>query len=457
MNKNYELMQYFFDMLKEFIISNPDYEINSNFVYSNLIRFNIRKDQHPDVDISNYFNYFKAIYSNNSSIETFQPQKNKYFLWFMNGKLKGNEIKLYIPMDYNHIEEGGKQLFDFIASTGIEHQSKIASIIRNDDVVIRVNSLEDANKILDFISNNKYIQEGLIKTNPFIPNFNGVGMVMDNNFSFNRETSQIISDFVEKLKKEDRLDLINVDQFNQYITSIIPTINALDKRDIYNLLSKTTSKNFNIKDFYDYANDKLLDKYTENRERIIDPEYYLELAIVTTEKKYPGNSKEAIYQYLSSNPNYFSNDNRVRESLKKHLKPGDLIPIMRNKLIKNSIPIPNSDRELIENYFNVCRGYKEKFEIIKNAYLCTLSKYNSDQARVAFENLYLNNEIKYFTNDNNFRSLLSQQVIISDVKKIVLSNIDINNIDIDDIDEIFNRFKETIIYDKTKSNTLGDY
>ena len=47
-----------------------------------------------------------------------------------------NAIKLYIPMDFEHIKEGANQLFDFICDINVEHQSKIAASIRNDNKLI---------------------------------------------------------------------------------------------------------------------------------------------------------------------------------------------------------------------------------------------------------------------------------------------------------------------------------
>ena len=170
-NENYELMKYFLDMIKDFAFSNPKYEITEKFVYSQLIGFNVRQDQMPFKNIRDeYFENWIYRYKNNIGIDVNYRNQSNYFLWFISGQIKGNEIKLYIPMDQVHIKEGANQLFDFISSTNIEHQSKIASIIRNDNVVLRVNSLEDAKTIIDFVNSNHYIREGMIKVNPFLPN-----------------------------------------------------------------------------------------------------------------------------------------------------------------------------------------------------------------------------------------------------------------------------------------------
>ena len=51
------LQQYFLDYIKEFAISNPNRIIDSDFVYSILEVFNIRKDQSPKMDISYMYSH----------------------------------------------------------------------------------------------------------------------------------------------------------------------------------------------------------------------------------------------------------------------------------------------------------------------------------------------------------------------------------------------------------------
>lgn len=438
---NYDLIQYFINMIGEFAISNPDKDIDKNFIYSQLMGFNIKNEQLPYYSISHEFENWKARYNNNPNINAFEVDKRP-FLWFTNGKMRGNEVKLYIPMDYNHIKEGANQLFDFLINSGIEHQSKIADKIRNDNLVVRVNSLEDAEKIIKFVKNNDYIQEGLIKTNPFLTNFNGVGLAMDNNYSYNSTICQILSNFINYLKKYNRFDLLTVDNLNQYIKNSIPNIQDLDLKDIYTLLSKTTDKNFKLQDFINHADNKLIDSYAKDRKRITDPKYYLEEAIKITKKTHPKNCEIAILEYLKGNSNYFTNTNRVRDGLIKYVHPGDLINIMRTKLSENNINIPNSDKELINTYINLVLSdvYKKQFNIICSAYNNTEIAYDQNQAVAAIRDLIVNNSVKYFTNRFNDRTNLNNFVVGHDVKRILLSQIDIQNLDIENTEEIINRF-----------------
>ncbi len=452
---NYELIQSFLDMLKEYAISNPNQEISQKFVYSNLMGFNVKQEHMPYCKIDEHFTGWESRYMYDNRINTFKIPK-RAFLWFTNGKIYGNEIKLYIPLDYNHIKEGANQLFDFIASTGIEHESKISDKIRNDDLVVRVNNLKDAETIIDYINSNQYIKEGLMKTNPFLPNWNGVGITMDNNYSYNSTVSELISNFIETLKRYNRLDLLTVEELNKFVISSVPSIEDPDLKDIYSLISKTTTQEFNLNEFISHANNKLVDKYTSKRQRIVDPAYYLEFAISQTEKYYPGNSATAIKEYLKLNPMYFTNKERAREGLLKYVRPGLLINLMRTKLIENNVSVPSTDEELINEYLNLIinkqNNYQEQYNIIKTAFANTASVYNINQAIGAIKDLYFNNGVQCFTNRFNDRTNLKEKVINHDARKIILSNIDISGLDLNDTNEVLSRIVNAMltVYNKIK-------
>lgn len=460
MLNNYELQQYFLDMIKEFLVSNPDKNLDYNFIYSQLMCFNIRNSQGPYQNIEPYFQEWANHFENNSNIKVFQVPDRKCFLWFSNGKMKGNEVKLYIPLDKDHIKQGGKQLFDYISSTNIEHQSKIANKIRNDNIVVRVNNMEDAKKVIDYVSQNSYLMEGMTRINPFLPSCNGIGITMDNSYSYNSTLCKIISNFLNQLKQYNRLDMFTVAELNKYIKANISNIEDPDLRDIYSLISKTTDRSFQLQDFLEHANNKLIDKYTADRERITSPKFYFEQAIKVTDIVHPQNTKEAILQYLKGYPNYFTNQEKAREGLLKYVQPGDVIGLMRLKLSENNIPIPHSDNELVDEYLKILltkelNNENDKFfEILKNAYINTLNVYNEEQARVALQNLLLSGQTNYFTNRFGDRTRIKQQMGKVDIRKTILSNINLENLDINDISEIVNRFEQSVNgLEKSSQNT----
>ena len=445
MNRNQVLQQQFLNYIKELSMYNPSKMITSSFVYSNLIRFNINN---PGMNVECYYDNWKKRYQNNTNINVVQTN-NTSFLYFKNGRLSRNEIKLYIPLKFDYLEQGANQIFDFISNQGIEHQSKIAVIIRNDNLVVRVNSLEDAQKIVNFVSSNLYLMNGLANINPFLPNWNGIGVAMDNNESYNSVISEVISEYLYELKKNNNLENFTVEGLNNFVRSKINITQDLDRRDIYSLISKTTDSNFKMQDFFNHANNKLIDKYDTHRKRITDPKFYLEEAIRITEKYYPNNSKRAILEYLKGNSQLFTRKENVRFGLEKYVSPGNLINIMRSKLRENNVSIPNNDSKLVDEYLKIILEkqknalFIETFEIIKNAYFNTLNKYDINQARCALNDLILYKNINKFTNDFKDRNKL-KTILDVDIKRVILNNINIQNLNVNDIKQIVYRFEDSI-------------
>ena len=450
---NYDLQQYFLNMVKDFSISNPGRPIDRMFVYSLLEQFNIRDDQYPLLDISENFEYWQNRYENVRGINVFEYQ-NRPFLWFESGRIEGNEIKLYVPLDPSHLKYGVDQLFDFITNEKIVHQSKVAKVIRTDNVVIRVTTLEDADKILKFVANNQYLQEGLLKVNPFLPNYNGIGATMDNFTTYNGTVAQIISDYLNYCKANNNMEQFNIEGLNNYIKNCIPDIEDLDVKDIYSLLSKVTTPTFKFQDFAEHARYKIPDKY-DDEYRITDPTFYFEQAVRVTNRTNPQNTKLAILEYLKNNPNYFSAENKAKSGLIKYVKPGDVINIMRSKLSEKGIEIPRTDNELIDQYLQVLLNLNainnvDIYEIVKNAYLATEKKYGERQAHVAVLQLLNEGETKYFTNDGKVRDAV-KRILNFNIKKEILKRINIENLDINNNSEIVTRF-ENIIKPQTYSN-----
>lgn len=446
---NRELQQKFLDEIKQFVVSNPNSDaINTKFIYSRLMFFGVTLEQGTNMSLKQFNYEWQKIYEQNNNINVFRSG-NRNFIYFSNGNLKGNEIKMYIPLDYGHIKEGAKQLFDFISSSNITHQSKISDILRNDNLVVRVNSLEDAEKIVNFINNNSYLKEGLIKVNPFLANHSGVGFAMDNNESYNYTLCEIINNYINYLKSINRLDLLTVENLNIYINKLIPLVVDPDLKDIYTLISKTTNPNFQFNDFLEHLNNKLSDDYDHSRQRITNPNHYFEKAIKVTENYHPGNSKVAILKYLKGDPMYFTNKERSRDGLVKYVHPGDIISIMREKVRNSGMQIPNSDEMLIQNYLNIMLNVKrelsnDEFNIIKDAYINTSKAYNIEQAREAMRRMLTNGNLNCFTNSYGDRTKLSNLILHQDIRKIILNNINLENLDMNNIDDIVYRFENSI-------------
>ena len=171
--------------MKDFEIENEDKELTSNFIYYNLVCFNISPSQCPNKSTKEFFRKWQERYSSRD-MQILELPVTKKFLNFSSGVTRGNEIKLYI--------------------------------------LIRVNTLEDAKTIIDFVDGNDYIKEGLIKVNPFIPNFKGIGITMDNCYAYNFVVAELIGEYIKKEKLENKLDEVSIENFNLFVKNKIENL-----------------------------------------------------------------------------------------------------------------------------------------------------------------------------------------------------------------------------------------
>ena len=373
---NYELMENFLKTVKQFALDNPNKNLSPKFIYSLLIRYNIPELKERFDMITDKYPILYEHFKNNPNISLYEIN-NWNFLNFKNGKIKGNEIKLYIPYNSDHIVIAAEKIFDFIAARNIEHLSKISHYIRNDDFVIRVNTIEDANKIINFIQSDPFLSKNLLNVNPFLPNNKGIGMAMDNSLSFNFTLCEMIANLVYMLKTKNRLADLNVKTLNAYISECIPSMSDLDKKDIYRLLEKTTKKHFKINEFYEFANEKAKDVYDDSRKRITNPKFYLERAIKITAKYHPDYYiVEAINNYIRGNKANFVNENNAYASLVKYVPSNMVISLIRKYLIEQSIPFSN-DKDAIEKYVqkivnkSIKENNNEKMHYLEDAIIIT--------------------------------------------------------------------------------------
>lgn len=347
----YESMENFLQDMKFAAIQSPDLELSrEKFVYPKLVTMGIYKFG----DISTLFDLWSKSRSN-----SFFDSNNPNFIGFDNGKISGNEIKLYIPIDFNFIYNCVNELLNFLDSNNVSYQLKVSRYLRNDNVCLRVNNLEDAFKVCDYIFGSPNFNSGLIKPNPFVPNFNGIGFAIDNNYSFNSTLSMLIQKFINSLKKDNKLDLVSLSEFNKFVLDYAVSLEEGDLKDLCLLIASSTSKDFKFEDFIMHARIKLTDKYSSDRKRIEDPRFYFEQAVIETSMVNPENTKIAIFNYLKhGDAKFFTDHNNARGCLVEHVSPGFIINFMRSKLSESGVNIPTIDSELIDNYLSILLSSK---------------------------------------------------------------------------------------------------
>ena len=204
-------------------IKDNNYEFNHglyNYIYHKLIFQNVTNDNRKK-NLSEEGMFTRWCRKGRINTNTFVSPTWQYFCQFISTDGKAmradNHIKVYIPLDHEHIERGVNEIFDFLDNNKISHLSKVGQKIRFDDVVIRLVHEDDLKKLLDFIKKNKYIQEGLIKPNSFAYNEGNIALACDGHLSYNSTVANYILLYMKKLKETNSLDKASVQGFYRFL------------------------------------------------------------------------------------------------------------------------------------------------------------------------------------------------------------------------------------------------
>lgn len=131
------------------------------------------------------------------------------------GRKPNYEWKVYIPINPAYYGFVAPAVINFLCDNGIVSHSKISGSIRSDSMVINLENEEDVTKLNVYISKNKVVSSCLGVHQPFIPDFDGIGVVhtFDDDTSYTERLSNYLTKFLNYCKAQNRLDWISVDGF----------------------------------------------------------------------------------------------------------------------------------------------------------------------------------------------------------------------------------------------------
>lgn len=175
-------------------------------------------------------------------------------------------IKLYIPIHVKHLSENLNKIYQFLFDNKIDFQSKIAGEVRSDLFCLRVNSKEDAKKVIDFCKKDKQISGNYTKLNPFLAKNEGIGVAQDTyHKSYNEYVSNILEEYKGRKPKIsnasfDLQDFVKTkyltakDSRNKYLASVfLRNLESINSRtDIFTYLKDTYEVTFDANLFYQY-------------------------------------------------------------------------------------------------------------------------------------------------------------------------------------------------------------
>lgn len=411
-------------------ISKNDIEIDPNLVYSNLINYDLPKE-----DITLYIDMW---IKNFEKLKNVNITKQRTYIKFnsFNYKNDTKKIKLHIPLDKKHIDKGMNEIINFLSQNNIVHSTKVFNTIRNDNIVISVDDLFTAEKIREFIDNNNYIKEGLLKLNPFMFTDGNISYVWDGYLTYNIVLCEWISDFVNELKKENKLDKVNYRNFIEYLNQKYESI--FNKGiDINKFI--TTRKFINIKTEllnYKYITNIIINSINPNAQlkdfcyiiKNINEDTNKIKTLIASEKQNIDISLEQreIFDYVYIELSKRKNEEYAIKLFKQFIKTLDYRIFTRKNKIRDML-VENKITPLVMKKII----YEEMKNALINASIETTKKYDIVQLGRALYGIK-NNDYSAFTNNNNARNNLRLMVNKDEIDDLLKAFVENSSNSIDD-------------------------
>lgn len=491
MYNKYQQIDDFLKMWRDVAMENPNFSFleHRKTVYHYLTRLGVSDyDQNLTINESIFPNWTKR-FAKTENISCFVSKTWQYFCQFVNHCNPSNDnIKVYIPLDSAHIYEGANMIFDFLAKNNIRHDSKIGKHIRFDDIVVRLDTVESAEELLNFINGNSYIKEGLIAPNPFAYSKDGIALACDGMLSYNETVANIISLYIENAKKTNTLDKIGIQNFYNFLNDyyqdiffnnnynrLIADFNIEDfdemsdyaitnYKQVLALIIKSVDSNFTYADYINHfkacetgsRNIDYLSKspFTKQAEETADKEVetlLLEVINIMTIKYDRESAIRNVKNYINTDrSNFITRDHNLRQRAVNMSLANKVNGIIRN----NDLSIEEyisllEQKSKIQEQSNGTVYNKE--QILINALQNTYNKYeaieNNGRSYMisALAQLVFYNSYSGFTRDNGTRDSVMNNISIIDVKQILMTKYGYNKIDNDTLLEAVNMYVDDIL------------
>ncbi len=412
MNNDFDLIEKFLHKISAMAKENIPVTLEN--VYVNLVRINSNGEK-----INNFFGLWINEFKDIDNIQVFINEDSNYYCNFVNYEVDKKidpykMIKIYLAQDDKHIYETVCKLFKFMALNNIKHHSKVASMIRNDSIVIRVYDMADALKVQNFIMNDDYIMEGIIRSNPFTCNNGSIAYVWDGHLSFNQILAAYISGYINKLKKDKKLDTACFKDFLDYVDYAY-NYGFLQNKNIIKLLNVSGNSGINMALYYeDFKKiSKMLLLNLGSKDKDIDDFYHNYNKIVLNNVINEVSKDISIYQEMWNNI--------YKRLVKKHgykvadfmilsfIRSNDYTWFTRDDNIREYIIKNGLTASMLWNLISNMYEKNEHRKILVDALVDTYKKYDYEQTVAALKEALLGN-YKLFTNDKNGRTKLKNNI-----------------------------------------------
>ena len=363
---------------------NPELYISPAIIYNELKNNNLKRSEVNEygqgINVRPYFDRFRMKYSGRNDLLAFCDEVNfpGYFQFIKAFKDDPKEfIKLYIPLDLEHLYDGVNEIIDYLVSNNVEFEAELSGKMRTDNFCIRlkVDEFEKANRLIDYISINSKTKDGLNENNPFLPSRKGVAIITDRGNSYNYDLSKYISTYIANCKL-NRSEDVSLEEFRNYLRDFCYNMNVLDNFELaYEGHSKVNTEEGIVSGTLNEAQKYML---------------FLDTLKETYRKHGASQAKLAISKALDEDSyDYFSRGdtkNRLRENLKNTVNSEDMLKLLtdRLQLFMDPEEISVSNEGIASQFCDILFS-DELVMILDSACDATLEKYDRGQLEYALD------------------------------------------------------------------------
>ena len=158
-------------------------------------------------------------YKETDNINVYVSEQQRGFLQFSNSHHKSNHLKIYLSISPQHLEKVGNIIFDYLAEHDLGHQSKVAKMDRSDVIVLRLEDLNDAPFVLNYINSNPYIKSVARAVNPFSMDCGVTGITYDGLLSYNMTVSLMLENYFNEKINSNTLNDVSVSDFKNFVNT----------------------------------------------------------------------------------------------------------------------------------------------------------------------------------------------------------------------------------------------
>ncbi len=407
-------------------------EITEESIYDTLQNYRFSAEE-IKMTADNLFPLWIERFKNKPNIECFHTMNQGRFLQFRKDHtFESKCIKLYVSLDPNAYFEGVNIIFDFIEKNNMKTASKVADKIRSDEIVIRLESTADAEKVIEFINSNPYLVANARPTNPFLNREGIVGIGYDDLISYNETIAYFVSDYLNNTKRpsydsfikymndkyvnlfQNQIELDTLIQSKKYqrnlarIQSDYYMINnpELYIYNNYRIVFQAILNNIcdeNYKKMYDcleeskfiYAKTTSVDKYQlfDNYIRYAFEKYNHNIDVVC----------EYLYRYSQGDENSITRDNGYRDLFIYNITPYKVMIFTNNDIYNYVSSVVGYDRTIRTDNVTTDLGNKD-FDMFIEGLRATFEAHGENQLVSCIPELLKGNFKVMSNGDYNFRN-----------------------------------------------------